>query len=74
VDLVSLTLGLPLAPLRGVLAVARLLQERAEQELYSPAQGRQELEEIEAARERQELPDEVTEQEEQRVMNRLLRR
>jgi hypothetical protein len=74
VDLVSLTLGLPLAPLRGVLAVARLLQERAEQELYSPVQVRQELEEIEAARERQELPDEVTEQEEQRVMNRLLRR
>ncbi len=48
-DLISLTIGLPFAPIRGLLALARLLQDEAEQELYSPTRVRRELEDIEAA-------------------------
>jgi hypothetical protein len=73
-DLVSLTLGLPLAPLRGLLALARVLQEQAEQELYNPSQVRRELEDIEAAQSRAELSGEAAEAEEQQVLDRLLQR
>lgn len=73
-DLVSLTLGLPLAPLRGLLALARLLQEQAEQELYNPSQVRRELEDIEAAQSQAGLSEEAAEAEEQRVLDRLLQR
>ena len=73
-DLVSLTLGLPLAPLRGLLALARLLQEQAEQELYNPSQVRRELEDIEAAQSEDELSEEAAESEEQQVLDRLLQR
>jgi hypothetical protein len=73
-DLVSLTLGLPLAPLRGLLALARLLQEQAEQELYNPSQVRRELEDIEAAQSEAQLSEEAAEAEEQQVLDRLLRR
>jgi hypothetical protein len=71
-DLVSLTLGLPLAPVRGLLAVARLLQEQAEHELYNPVQVRRELEDIEADRSGA-ADDEEAEQREQQVLDRLLR-
>jgi hypothetical protein len=73
-DLVSLTLGLPLAPLRGLLALARVLQEQAEQELYNPSQVRRELEDIEAAQSEDELSEEAAESEEQQVLDRLLQR
>jgi Gas vesicle protein G len=73
-DLVSLTLGLPFAPLRGVIAIARLLEEEAEQELYSPAQVHQELEEIDRARTEEQLSGEMAEEQEQQVVNRLLGR
>ena len=70
-DLVSLTIGLPFAPLRGLLAVARLLQEEAEEQLYSPTQVRRELEEIESARAEQQLPDEDAAEQTQAVLDRL---
>lgn len=67
-DIVSLTIGLPFAPLRGLLALARVLQQEAEEQLYSPAAIRRELEEIEA------LPDESARARQQQVVDRLLRR
>ena len=70
-DLVSLTVGLPFAPLRGLLALARMLQEEAEQELYDPTQVRRQLEEIDSAAEMEELPDEVAEAEQQRALAQL---
>ena len=73
-DLVSLTVGLPFAPLRGLLALARMLQEEAEQQLYSPTQVRRELEEIESARTAEELSDEAAAEETQAVLDRLHRR
>ena len=73
-DLVSLTVGLPFAPVRGLLAVARTLQEEAEREMYDPESARRELEEIEAARAEGTVPDDVAGDEEQRVLDRLMRR
>lgn len=45
--LISGTLGLPLLPVRGVLALARTIQQQAEQELASPAALRRRLEAVE---------------------------
>jgi Gas vesicle protein G len=73
-DLISLTVGLPLAPIRGLLALARLLQDEADQELYSPARVRRELEEIEAAQSSAELSDEAAEAEAEQAVDRLVRR
>jgi hypothetical protein len=73
-DLISLTIGLPFAPIRGLLALARLLQDEAEQELYSPTRVRRELEEIEAAQSNAELSDEAAEAGAQQAIDRLVRR
>jgi Gas vesicle protein G len=73
-DLISLTFGLPFAPVRGLVAIAQLIQEEAEQQLYSPTAVRQELEELETAQAHGELSDEETEQAEQEVVNRVLGR
>jgi hypothetical protein len=73
-DLISLTIGLPLAPIRGLLALARLLQDEADRELYSPTRVRRELEEIEAAQSRAELSDEAAEAEAQKALDRLVNR
>jgi Gas vesicle protein G len=45
--LISGTLGLPLLPVRGVLAIARTIQQQAERELTSPANLRRRLEAVE---------------------------
>lgn len=46
---------LPLAPVRGVVRLAELIQEQAEQELYDPARLRRRLEDVAAAREAGEI-------------------
>ena len=73
-DLFTLTVGLPFAPLKGLLAVARLLQEEADRELYDPAAARRELAEIEAQRNAEAIPADQAQQAQQAVVNRLLRR
>jgi hypothetical protein len=72
-DLVSSTVGLPFAPIKLVLAIARLLQEEAESHLYDPARVRRELEEIEEAQAHDELPDDVAEEHKKHVVSRLTR-
>ncbi len=49
-DLVSLTFGAPLLPLRGLVWIAELIQEQVELELRNPASVRRQLEQIEEAR------------------------
>jgi len=70
-DLVSLTIGLPLAPLRGLLALARLLEEEAEAQMYSPTEVRRELEEIESDQAEGRLSDEDAAESKQAVLDRL---
>jgi hypothetical protein len=53
--LLSGTLLLPLAPVRGVIRLAEVIQRQVEQELHNPARTRQQLEELEEARERGEI-------------------
>lgn len=47
--LLSLIVGLPVAPVRGVVAVARALEEHAERELVDRSRIRRELEDAESA-------------------------
>jgi hypothetical protein len=58
VDFVSLTFGLPLMPLRGLIRLAELIQEQVELETRSPAAVRRHLEEVEEARMSGQLSEE----------------
>jgi hypothetical protein len=71
-DLVTLTVGLPFAPLRGLLALANLLEEEAERELYSPNRVRRQLEEIEEAQSQQSLSEEDAQSLKQQALTRLV--
>lgn len=46
---------LPLAPVRGVVKVAEVIQRQVEQELHNPARTRRQLEELSEARERGDI-------------------
>ena len=46
---------LPLAPVRGGISLAEVIQRQVEQELHNPARTRRQLEELEEARERGEI-------------------
>jgi hypothetical protein len=50
VGLIGLILGLPLAPVRGVIALGRLIQEQVETELRDRSSIRRELEAAEQAK------------------------
>lgn len=71
-DLFSMILGLPLAPLRGVLAVGRVLQQEAEQQLYDPTRVRREIEEIESAADAGELSKGEAQREEEQILGRVV--
>ena len=47
--------GLPLAPMRGVIALGEVIQRQVEQKLHDPATTRRQLEELAEARERGEI-------------------
>ena len=51
-------LGLPLAPVRGAVAVADQVLRQAEEQYYDPDRIRQQLEQIERARSAGEISDE----------------
>ncbi len=56
--LITGLLGLPLAPLRGTIAVAEQIQRQAEEEFYDPVRIRNQIEEIDRQRAAGELSDE----------------
>ena len=59
--LITGILGLPLAPLRGTVAVAEQIRKQAEGEFYDPGRIRAELERVEEMRQSGELSeDEAT--------------
>jgi hypothetical protein len=61
VGLITGLVTLPLAPLRGVVAVAEQVQRQAEEEFYDPVTIREELAEVARRREDGELtPEEAT--------------
>jgi phosphate uptake regulator len=70
VGLMTFVVSLPLAPVRGVIALGRLVQEQVEQELHAPSSVRRDLEAAAEARE----AGEITADEEAAVQRRALER
>lgn len=69
--LVSAILGLPLAPVRGVIALGEVIQRRVDEEMYNPASVRRDLEETERAREAGEISRDEEAEAQQQVLERL---
>lgn len=67
-------LTLPFAPVRAVTAVAEVLLEQAEQELYSPQGVRRQLESLDEAVARGELTDDERRAAEQDILDRVATR
>lgn len=70
--LVTFILTLPLAPVRGVVAIGEVIREQVEQEMYSPMAIRARLEEIQRRREQGLISDEEAARAEQEVLDRLI--
>jgi hypothetical protein len=72
---VGLFVGLltaPLAPVRGVIWVARTVAEQAEREMTDPARVRRELDQIEAEHARGEISDEERDRREAALIGPML--
>jgi hypothetical protein len=74
VGLVTGLLGLPLAPLRGVLWMAEQIQEHAEEQYYDPVRIRAQLERVDEARRTGELSEEECAELENDLLQRLMYR
>jgi hypothetical protein len=70
--LLSGLVGLPLAPLRGTVAIAEHVLRQAEDEFYDPARIRAELEEVARLREDGSLTDEEATAREDALVERLM--
>ena len=70
--LISGILGLPVAPLRGVVAAAEQIRRQAEEEFYDPVTIRQQLENVERLREEGVLTDDEAVMWEDELVERLL--
>ncbi|QYN38091.1 gas vesicle protein GvpG [Pseudonocardia sp. DSM 110487] len=69
--LLSFVFGLPFAPVRALISLAEVIQERVEQELHDPAVARRELEQVEEASARGELSPDAVAEAEYRVTGRM---
>ena len=69
--LLSFIFTLPLAPVRGVISLAEVIQRQVEQEMHDPATARRKLEELEEARERGDITAEEEEQAQQAILDRM---
>jgi hypothetical protein len=70
--LITGLLGLPLAPLRGTLAVAEQVHQQAEREFYDPTAIRAELERVEQLREAGEVSEDEATAWEDELVERLM--
>ena len=70
--LLSGIVGLPLAPLRGTVAIAEQVLRQAEEEYYDPARIRAELEEVARLRDDGTLTDDVATAGEDELVERLM--
>ena len=70
--LITGILGLPLAPLRGTVAVADQVLKQAEEEYYDPVRIRQQLEEVDRQREAGAISDEDATAWEDELVERLM--
>ena len=70
--LITGILGLPLAPVRGVVWVAEQIREQAEDELYDPARIREQIEAVDRARNAGDLTDDEATRLEDELVERLM--
>ncbi|MBV9832462.1 MAG: gas vesicle protein GvpG [Marmoricola sp.] len=70
--LISGLLTLPIAPVRGVVAVAEQLRRQAEEELYDPARIREQLEQVDRLRAEGAIGDDEATAWEDELVERLL--
>jgi hypothetical protein len=71
-DVLTLVFRLPLLPVRGLVRLAEVIQDQAEQELHSPASVRRQLEEIEEARAQGAVSDEEVARVQGQALGRLV--
>ena len=71
-SLFTLPFKLPLLPLRGVIKLGELIQDRAEQELHDPAAVRRQLEAVEEAERAGKLSPEEAAEAEQHAISRVI--
>ena len=67
-------LGLPLAPVRGVIWLAEQVLEQAEEQFYDPARIRAQLEQVDEARRSGDLSEEECVEVENELLQRLMHR
>jgi hypothetical protein len=72
VGLVTGLLGLPLAPVRGVIWLAEQIRRQAEEQYYDPARIQAQLEEIDEARRAGTLSEEECDKLENELLQRLM--
>ena len=65
-------LTLPLAPVRGTIAIAEQIRRQAEREFYDPGRIRRQLEEVDRLRSEGELSDEEAVALEEELVQRLI--
>jgi chorismate mutase len=70
--LITGLLGLPLAPVRGTIAVAEQVLRAAEEEYYDPARIREQIEEVDRLRRTGEIDDDEAIAREDALVERLL--
>ncbi|WP_040781632.1 gas vesicle protein GvpG [Nocardia pneumoniae] len=70
--LLSSILTLPIAPVRGVIWLAEVIQDQVEQQMRDPATMRRELEEIDKAAAAGHLSEEERKQAQQAVIDRMI--
>ncbi len=70
--LITGILGLPMAPLRGVVAAAEQVRQQAEEEFYDPVKIRQELEHVQRLREEGAIDEDDAVAWEDELIERLL--
>lgn len=71
--LLSWTVGLPLAPVRGVVALGKVIQQQVDAELTQPANVRRRLEALDEEREHGEISDEEAAEREESITSALTR-
>jgi chorismate mutase len=72
VGLLTGLLGLPLAPVRGVVWLAEQIRDQAEEQYYDPARIRAQLDRVDEARRSGELTEEEAAAAEEELLQRLM--
>lgn len=67
----SAILGLPLAPVRGVLWIGEVIRQQVEEEMFSPAAMRRDLEAVEEALRSGQMSEEEAERAEDAIIKRM---